>query len=95
MTFQIDEPLALNAIGSVVIHGLVKTRDGEEVDVQAVRSKPPPLVAVHEAHLWVRPEVSLRGYLTIFRSPGTFASSFQLARTSPLVVVGGSSVLPQ
>ncbi|OBZ77294.1 hypothetical protein A0H81_02065 [Grifola frondosa] len=52
-----DEPLALNAVGSVVLHGLVKTKAGKEVDVQAVRCKPPPLFAVrHGAGALTRPD---------------------------------------
>ncbi|OBZ77296.1 hypothetical protein A0H81_02063 [Grifola frondosa] len=56
MPISRDEPLALNAVGSVVIRGLVKTQDGKKVSVQATRCKPPPLLAVHENHLYVRPD---------------------------------------
>ncbi|OBZ77893.1 hypothetical protein A0H81_02057 [Grifola frondosa] len=40
--------LALNAVGSVVLHGLVKTKAGKEVDVQAVRCKPHRLVGIRQ-----------------------------------------------
>ncbi|OBZ78128.1 hypothetical protein A0H81_02285 [Grifola frondosa] len=48
-----DEPLALNAVSSVIIRGLVKNQAGKKVRVQAMRCEPPPF---YEGPPFARPD---------------------------------------